>query len=148
MMNAAPRSRLPASNPPTKIASNAFGFCTDKTAEAALILSSALSRETKSVRGHCNWQPDKENVNDQLDEDDLRRCRPLGSCRNRHHGQIHHQKNDHPIERSRNPVSSREKRKLRARLDEHRRNAERNREVQQEADSSAQPSFAERSLAQ
>src|SRR5580692_880951 len=147
-MNAEPRSRLPANSPPTKIAGNAFGFCTDNTPEAALIFSSALSREFKSVRGYCNWQPDKKYVNDQLDEDDLRRCRPLRSARKWHDSQIHHQKNDHPIEWSRNPVCSREKRKLKTRLDKHSCNAEGNHEMQQQSEGSADPSFAERSLAQ
>src|ERR1700688_3328654 len=147
-MNAEQRSRLPANNPPTKIASSAFGFCRDNTEEAALILSSALSRETKSVRGHCNGHPDKKNMNDQLDEDDFGRCRPLRSSRKWHRRQIHHQKDDHPIERSRNPVVSREKRNLQAGLDKHRRSAERNHEMQQHSESSAHPTFAERSLAQ
>src|SRR5580700_5900443 len=147
-MNAEPRSRPPANNPPTKIASSAFGFCAGNTAEAVLIFSSALSRETKSVRGHCNWQPDKKNVNDQLDEDDFGRYRPLGSCRKWRHNQIHHQKHDDPIERSRSPVRPREKRKWQTRLHKHRRNAERNHEMQQQSESSAHPSVAERSLAQ
>src|ERR1700722_1462039 len=147
-MNAELRSRPPANSPPTKIAGHALGFCADITAEAALIFSSALSRKIRSVRRHCNWQPDKKNVNDQLDEQDFGRGRPLRSSRKWHHRQIHHQKNDHPIEWPRNPVCSCEKRKLERRLDKHRRNAERNHEMQQQSQPSAGPSFAERSLAQ
>jgi hypothetical protein len=69
-MNADPRSRLPANIPPTKIAINALGLGTGNMAGATLIFFSLRFTENKSVRGHCNRQPNENNVNDKLDDYD------------------------------------------------------------------------------